>query len=152
MGLGNRMLTRTDASGVALIPNLAAHQRNSIRLDPQDLPVSAEIESLEQIAVPARRSVVKVVFPVRSGRGALLKIQLEDGSVAPAGAIVQIENDVKEFYVARRGEAYVTGLQVLNHLRLKWKDKHCAFTVDLPPSSTSDIARIGPLTCVGIPQ
>lgn len=150
MGLGNRISTRTDASGVALIPNLAAYQRNSVRLDPQDLPVSAEIESLEQIAVPARRSVVKVVFPVRSGRGALLKIQLEDGSLAPAGAIVQIENDAKEFYVARRGEAYVTGLQVLNHLRLKWKNKSCVLTVDLPPSSPNNIARIGPLTCVGI--
>lgn len=152
MGLGNRISTRTDASGVALIPNLAAYQRNSVRLDPQDLPVSAEIESLEQIAVPARRSVVKVVFPVRSGRGALLKIQLEDGSLAPAGAIVRIENDDKEFYVARRGEAYVTGLQVLNHLRLKWKNKSCVLTVDLPPSSQNDIARIGPLTCVGISQ
>jgi outer membrane usher protein len=149
IGLGNRILTRTDDSGVALIPHLAAYQRNSVRLDPQNLPVSAEIESLEQIAVPARRSVVKVLFPVRSGRGALIKIQLEDGSIAPAGAIVQIENDSREFYVAHRGEAFVTGLQSVNHLRLKWKTQNCSFTAELPPASPKEITRIGPLTCLG---
>ena len=149
VGLGNRILTRTDDSGFALIPYLAAYQRNSVRLDPQNLPVSAEIESLEQIAVPARRSVVKVLFPVRSGRGALIKIQLEDGSIAPAGAIVQIENDSREFYVAHRGEAFVTGLQSVNFLRLKWKTQNCSFIAELPPASPKEIARIGPLTCLG---
>ena len=149
IGLGNRILTRTDDSGVALIPYLAPYQRNSVRLDPQNIPVSAEIESLEQIAVPARRSVVKVLFPVRSGRGALIKIQLEDGSIAPAGAMVQIDNDAREFYVAHRGEAFVTGLQSVTHLRLKWKNQDCSFTAELPPASPQKIARIGPLTCLG---
>jgi outer membrane usher protein len=147
IGLGNDMLTRTNGSGMALIPHLVPYQRNSVHLDPQDLPVSAEIDSLEQIAVPARRSVVKVIFPVRSGRGALLKIQLDDGSVAPAGATVQIEGDSKEFYVARRGEAFVTGLKMTNRLRLTWGAQQCAFDVALPPESPTEIARIGPLKC-----
>jgi outer membrane usher protein len=150
MGLGNHLLTRTNADGVALVPQLVPYQRNSVRLDPGDLPVSAEIDSIEQIAVPARRSVVKVIFPVRSGRGALLKIQLEDGGLAPAGAIVQIEEDPREFYVARRGEAFVTGLKTVNRLRLTWKAQQCIFQVELPPESPNEIARVGPLKCIGI--
>jgi outer membrane usher protein len=150
IGLGNHVLTRTDASGVALIPMLVPYQRNSVQLDPTDLPVSAEIDSIEQIAVPARRSVVKVIFPVRSGRAALLKIQLDDGSVAPAGATVQIEGDPQEFYVARRGEAFVTGLKAINRVRLTWKAQQCTFDVALPPESVTEIARIGPLPCIGI--
>jgi outer membrane usher protein len=146
-GLGNQTLTRTDESGVALIPHLAPHQRNSVRLNPHDLPPGAEIDSLEQIAVPARRSVVKVIFPVRTGRAALLKIQLEDGSLAPAGATVHIENEEREFYVARRGEAFVTGLQTTNVLWLQWKTKKCALMVDLPSQMANAIPRIGPLTC-----
>ena len=71
----------------------------------------AEIDSIEQIVVPSWRSGVKVDFPVRSGRGALLKIVLDDGEPAPPGAIVRIEGEKEEFYVARRGESYVTGLQ-----------------------------------------
>jgi outer membrane usher protein len=150
IGLGNRVLTRTDASGVALIPLLVPYQRNSVRLDPADLPVSAEIDSIEQIAVPARRSVVKVIFPVRSGRGALLKIRLDDGDVAPAGALVQIEGDQQAFYVARRGEAFVTGLQEINRVQLTWKTQQCAFDVALPPESPAEIARVGPLSCKGL--
>jgi outer membrane usher protein len=150
IGLGNHVLTRTDARGVALIPQLVPFQRNSVRLDPEDLPVSAEIDSIEQIAVPARRSVVKVIFPVRSGRGALLKIQLDDGDVAPAGATVLIEGDQQEFYVARRGEAFVTGLQPSSRVRLTWKEQQCTFEVVLPPDSPTEIARVGPLPCKGI--
>ncbi len=150
IGLGNQVLTRTDASGVALIPQLVPYQRNSVRLDPADLPISAEIDSIEHIAVPTRRSVVKVIFPVRSGRAALLKIQLDDGGAAPPGAIVQMEGDRQEFYVARRGEAYVTGLEATNRLRLIWQAQQCTFPVDLPPESPIEIARVGPLLCKGI--
>ena len=150
IGLGNHVLTRTNSSGMALIPLLVPYQKNSVQLDPTDLPVSAEIDSIEQIAVPARRSVVKVIFPVRSGRGALLKFQLDDGGVAPAGAIVQVEGDKREFYVARRGEAFVTGLQRINRLRLSWKAQQCTFRVDLPPESPNEIARVGPLPCKGL--
>jgi outer membrane usher protein len=150
IGLGNNVLSRTDTSGVALIPQLTPYQNNSVRLDPRDLPLSAEIDSIEQVAVPAWRSVVKVTFPVRSGRGALLKIRLDDGDVAPAGAIVQIEGDKQEFYVARRGEAFVTGLQPTNRVRLKWNDQQCTFDVKLPPESPDEIPRVGPLLCKGI--
>ncbi len=150
IGLGSNMLTRTDASGVALVPQLMAYQNNSVRVDPTELPVSAEIDSIEQIAVPAWRSAVKVIFPVRSGRGALLKIVLDDGEVAPAGAIVQIEGDKQEFYVARRGEAFVTGLQPANRLLLNWQGRQCRFAVTLPPATPDDVPRVGPLLCTGL--
>jgi len=40
-----------------------------------------------------------------SGRGALLKIVLDDGEPAPAGAELELVGDPKGFFVARRGEA-----------------------------------------------
>lgn len=150
IGLGNNVLARTDADGIALVPLLVPYQGNSVRLDPNDLPVSAEIDSIEQIAVPAWRSVVKVIFPVRGGRGALVKTILDDGEVAPAGAIVQIEGDAREFYVARRGEAFVTGLQAVNRVRLKWKEQQCAFDVTLPAGTPDEIPHVGPLLCKGV--
>jgi outer membrane usher protein len=152
VGLGSSMLSKTNASGVALVPQLVPYQLNSVRLDARDLPVSAEIDSIEQVAVPAYRSVVKVSFPVRSGRGALLKIKLDDGDVVPAGAIVQImgDKDKQEFYVARRGEAYVTGLQASNQLLLKWNKQQCQFDVTLPVETSDDIPRLGPLLCKGV--
>ena len=152
IGLGSNVLTRTDAGGTALIPRLMAYQQNSVRIDPRELPVSAEIDSIEQVAVPAWRSGVKVVFPVRSGRGALLKIVFDDAQAAPAGALVQIEGDKETFYVARRGEAFVTGLQPANRLTLNWKDRRCVFDVALPAEATDEIARLGPYACQDVPR
>ncbi|MDH4287078.1 MAG: fimbria/pilus outer membrane usher protein, partial [Gallionella sp.] len=149
IGLGGNMLTRTNANGVALVPRLMPYQNNPIRLDPGELPVSAEIGNIEQNAVPAWRSAVKVTFPVRGGRGALLKIVFDDGEVAPAGATVQIEGDKEEFYVARRGEAFVTGLQPANRVLLNWKGQQCKFDVTLPPEAADEIPRLGPLLCKG---
>ena len=150
IGLGSNVLTHTDAGGIALIPRLIPYENNSVRIDPRELPINAEIDSIEQVAVPAWRSAVKVTFPVRSGRGALLKIVLDDNEVAPAGATVHIEGDKQEFYVARRGEAFVTGLQPTNHLSLKWKDQQCKFVVTLRAEVPDEIARVGPLLCKGV--
>ncbi|HEX7558451.1 MAG TPA: FimD/PapC C-terminal domain-containing protein, partial [Usitatibacter sp.] len=150
MGLGSNVLTRTNAEGIALIPNLWPYQNNSVRIDPRDLPLSAELDSIEILAVPAWRSGVKVKFPVRGGRGALLKITFDDGEPAPAGATVEVEGDKAQFYVARRGEAFVTGLQTDNRVQLNWQGRHCVFGVTLPPASPDEIPRLGPFLCKGI--
>ena len=150
VGLGSNVQTQTDASGIAVVLRLTPYMSNQIRLDATQLPINAEIASLEQYAVPAYRSAVKVTFPVRSGRGALLKIVLDDGEVAPAGATVQIEGDKEEFYVARRGEAFVTGLQTKNRVTLSWNGQQCTFEVTLPKETPDEFPRVGPLACKGI--
>jgi outer membrane usher protein len=151
IGLGGSLLTKTDANGFALIPRMVPYQSNSVRIDPTALPISAEIDSIEQTVVPAYRSAVKVVFPVRSGRGALIKINFSDGQPAPAGALVYIDGDKQEFYVARRGEAFVTGLATTtSRLQLNWKNQSCKFEVTLPEISAIDIARVGPVVCQGV--
>ncbi len=150
IGLGGQVLTRTDKDGIALIPRMMAYQENSVRVDPNELPMSAELDSIEQVVVPPWRSAVKVVFPVRSGRGALLRIVFDDGDVAPAGAIAKIKGDSQEFYVARRGEAFVTGLQATNRVMLNWKNQQCEFEVTLPAATPDEIPRLGPLLCTGV--
>lgn len=150
VGFQGSTLTRTNNEGVALLPRLLAYQNNSIRLNPSELPINAELDTIEQIAVPAARSGVKVVFPVRSGRGALVRIVLDDGEPAPAGAQIELIGDKQEFFVARRGEAFITGLQAKNNLRLRWNGASCSFAVELPPGQTDEIARIGPVSCPGI--
>jgi len=152
VGLGSNELTRTDGRGLALVPNLGAYQPNYIRLNPQDLALSVELASIEKVVVPAWRSAVKADFPVRGGRAALIKLELDDGEAAPAGAVVRVEGDQEEYWVARRGEAYVTGLPPNARLRLTWKDKTCQFTLALPSAGKDEIPRVGPLRCRGVPR
>lgn len=150
VGFQGSTLTRTNADGIAILPRLRAYDSNSIRLDPRELPISAELDNLEQVTVPPARSAVKVTFPVRTGRGALIKLVLDDGEPAPAGAEVEIVGDKKVFYVARRGEAFITGLQDRNQIRLQHRGQTCSVDVALPPTKLDDIARAGPLTCSGV--
>ncbi len=151
VSLGGQLQGRTDANGIALLPRLMPYQTNAVRLDASELPINAELDTIELAAVPAWRSGVKVVFPVRVGRGALLNIVLDDGEAAPAGAVVQIEGDTQSFYVARRGLAFVTGLLgTVNRLALNWKGQQCKFDTSLPAAKSDEIARIGPLVCKGV--
>jgi outer membrane usher protein len=150
IGIGNNMIARTDGQGIALIPRLMPYQSNAIRLDPRELPLNAEIDSIEQAVVPGWRSAVKVVFPVRSGRGALVRIVFDDGQPAPPGALVNIVGEKESFYVARRGEAFVTGLKQKTAVELKYGGQSCSFEINLPPPKDDEYPRVGPLQCKGV--
>ena len=150
VGTGSNFTARTDSDGLALVPNLTPYVPNQIRLNEKDLALSAEIDSIEHMVVPPLRGGVKVDFPVRSGRAALLKIVLSDGQPAPAGAVVRIQGGKEEFWVARQGQAYVTGLADESKLELTWKNQRCQMQVKLPPAQKDDIARLGTVICEGV--
>ncbi|KQU74918.1 MULTISPECIES: fimbria/pilus outer membrane usher protein [unclassified Rhizobacter] len=150
VSLLGQVAARTGSDGRALLPQLLAYQANAVRLDPSDLPIGAELDSVEMSAVPASRSVVKLRFPVRSGRAALIRVRLEDGGPAPPGAEVGIVGDPQVFYMARRGEVFVTGLAPVATLVLRWRGQSCSLAVQLPPDDGNDITRLGPLTCTGV--
>ena len=150
VSLGATMLGRTNADGIAIVPRLAPYQVNTLRLDTNELPISAEIDNIELTVIPASRSGVKLIFATRLGRAALLRLVFDDGQAAPAGATLHIEGGNQEFYVANRGEAFATGLLASNRVTLKWKSQQCIFEVALPQLVQNDIARVGPLVCKGV--
>jgi outer membrane usher protein len=148
-------VARTGEGGLAFLPRLQPLQENRIRLDANALPINAELDSIEQVAVPPWRGGVKVSFPVRGGRGALIRVVLDDGEAAPVGASVTLlqrgQAGVEPALVARKGDVFVTGLQAsTNVLRLEWLGQHCEFSVDLPAAGTDEIPRIGPVACHGV--
>lgn len=146
VGLGSTPTVTTDASGIAFVPYLSPYQSNQVRLSASDLPISAELDSIEQLVVPSWRSAVKVEFPVRSGRAALVKIHQENGEPVPAGAAVQVQGEKEPVYVGRRGEAFVTGLQPTNELVVRWREGSCGFQLTLP-AANDEVLRLGPVTC-----
>lgn len=150
VGLLGQFETTTRASGHALVTQLLPNQPNAIRLNASDLPIGAELDSIEMTAVPPARSVVKLRFPVRTGRAALVRVLLDDGAPAPAGAEVGIVGDAQVFYMARRGEVFVTGLSDAATLTLRWKQSACTLAITLPPDTGNDITRVGPLVCAGV--
>ncbi len=135
VGVMSQVETRTRASGRALLTQLMPYRPNAIRLNASDLPISAELDSLELSVVPTARSAVKLSFAVRSGRAALIRV---------------VPGDAQINYVARRGEVFVTSLPDSSTLELTWKERRCKLRVVLPPAQADDITRVGPLVCQGV--
>jgi outer membrane usher protein len=152
VGLGSGAGVRTDARGRALLPQLLPYQENAVRIDPRALPEGAELDGFERAAVPPWRSGVKVVFAVRQGRAALVRIVLDDGLPAPALAEVSMEGDERRFTVAHRGEIYVTGLREGPHaLALHWQGQSCTLALQVPSAAAAgQVLRLGPLPCTGV--
>jgi len=87
-----------------------------------------------------------VSFPVVHPHGALLSVQLENGTPLPAGALVKVAGVEEEFPSGLNGEVYVTGLKEHNELHAEWPAGSCHFSLPYKPG-TDPLPRLGPYTC-----
>jgi len=151
----NQLVTHTDANGRALISGLLPYQDNVIGIDPADIPLDAHIDSITANAIPSYRSGVLIGFPVKSTRGALISVVLEDGSPLPAGAVVRLAGTQEIFPVGYHGQAYITGLSLQdqrpagNHLQASWHGKTCDLEITMPDTQ-DPLPNLGPFVCKGV--
>ena len=149
----NQLVARTDANGTALLPRLRAYQINTVRIEQADLPLDAQINTIQLDAVPNFRSGLLLKFPIKRSRGALLTVVLENGEPLPAGALAQIIGDnVDEngvFPAGMGGELYLTGLTASNRLRVTWLEQSCEFVLPFP-ESTEPLPYLGTYTCIRV--
>ena len=149
----NQLSTRTDGKGNALLTGLRSYQKNLVRIEQSDIPLDAQIDTLQLDAVPYFRSGLVLKFPVKRSRGALLSVVLENGEPLPAGAQVQIIGDnileTELFPAGMRGEVYLTGLEAENQLRVIWKEQSCEFAL-LFPDTTDPLPHLGTYICIGV--
>ena len=148
-----QLSTRTDSKGNALLTGLRSYQKNSVRIEQSDIPLDAQIDTLQLEAVPYFRSGLLLKFPVKRSRGALLSVVLENGEPLPAGAQVEIidenilENEL--FPTGMGGEVYLTGLEAENQLRVIWREQSCEFTLAFP-ETTDPLPHLGTYICIGV--
>jgi outer membrane usher protein len=142
----NQPVARTRADGMALVPRLRSFERNTIGIEQADLPLDAQINTVQMAATPPFRSGIMIDFPVSPANGALLTVQLADGSPLPAGAVVTKPGETPTFPVAMHGEVYVTGLGPRNRLHATWAGGSCDFEAVVPPNA-GVVPRVGPLVC-----
>lgn len=142
----NQIVATTNGSGKALVPNLLPFQKNQISIDPGELPFNTEIQGIKEVVTPYARSGLLVEFPVRQTRNALVVLHQTDGSPVPVGASVTVSPNGLSYTVARRGQVYLTDLEVDNHITVKWQDRHCNLPITLPIDGTVE-PIIGPLIC-----
>lgn len=144
---GNHEAT-TDGRGLALLTNLTPHVATPIGLDPESVPLGADIASLEQVAAPRWNSGIKLRFPVRTGRAALVRLISANGLPIPPGSELTLDDEPMGFIVGARGEAFITGLSSQHRLHVKGKGLDCSTPLAMPAGSPHDVEQIGPLTCM----
>lgn len=144
----NQEVTRTDERGLALVTRLRAYQENPVGIEQADLPLDAEVETLQLKLTPALRSGVVVDFPVRASRGAAFRLVGEDGAALPPGAVVRIEGLAQEFPVGYDGRAFVTGLAPDSRLLAEWGGRRC-IVERIPGAVAGPLPELGTLVCTG---
>jgi outer membrane usher protein len=85
----HRLAAKTDDRGLALLPGLLPWQRNTVGLVDADIPIEADVDTLEQVIVPEQRGGVRIAFPVRAQGGSGVRLVMPDGSPLPFGASVR---------------------------------------------------------------
>jgi outer membrane usher protein len=142
----NQSVGVTDKNGDALLPVLRPYENNPVSLDAQTLPLAAQVNSLNQNAVPRFSSGAVVKFPITSSRGATFTVKFEDGQPLPAGATVRIVGQQQDFPVGLNGEVYLTGLEAHNVIEATWDDKRCRTNLDMR-QSRDPLPDLGTFIC-----
>ena len=121
----NRPVGVTDRNGRLLVAGLHSYQKNSIAIDPTNLPVNTTADGATKIVTPADRSGALVDLTIRDNRNAaVLVLSKPDGTPVEAGARGRLV-DGADFVVGYDGRAYVTGLARRNAIVVETANGQC---------------------------
>ncbi len=142
-------VARTNARGLALVTDLRAYQKNPIEIEQADLPLEADVGALKLVLTPALRSGVVADFPVRSGRGASLRLLGPGGVPLPPGTPVRVDGDERTFPVGFDGRLFVNRIRDGLRLSAEWNGRRCG--AHLPQEAIAEgLSDLGNVVCEGV--
>ncbi|MGI9408047.1 MAG: fimbria/pilus outer membrane usher protein [Hyphomicrobiaceae bacterium] len=143
----NRLVGHTDADGKLLVPGLHAYQKNRITIEPDDLPLNAQIPETLVEAVPADRSGVSITFNVNTNSNAALVEFLDaDGEYIESGYTGRVQATGQEFVIGYDGQAYINTLAAENTVEIELQDTSCHATFPFTSSIDTQVLIRG-LVC-----
>ncbi|WP_067065657.1 fimbria/pilus outer membrane usher protein [Roseateles chitosanitabidus] len=147
----NQPVARTDSRGRAFLPSLRGYQVNRVGVVADDLPLDAEIETLELQVTPAARSAALIRFPITHSQTATFRAVDEDGEPLPPGTELRLIGASRAFPMGLDGKAFLTGLATepgaVNRVRAVREDgKPCVLELRLPPQA-AELPELGTLVC-----
>jgi outer membrane usher protein len=147
----NLEVGRTDANGRLFVTGLRPYLENTLRIETDDLPLTADIRRVEAEAVPYARSGVVVDFDVRDVQNLLLHARLPDGSAVPEGARARVEGSAESFPVGLDGLLFLPGVGDSSRLVVSWGDDACE--IELPEINGAGVmTRLGEQLCRPWPE
>lgn len=144
----NQEVARTNERGLAMITQLRAYQKNPVAIEQADLPMDAEVDTLQLKLTPALRSGVVAEFPVRRGHQASLRLVDATGQAVPPGVLVRLEGEAREFPVGFDGQVFLTGVGPHARLQAEWEGHRCQVELSLA-QDVGPMPNLGTLICHG---
>jgi outer membrane usher protein len=131
----NRLVGLSNARGKILVPGLRAYEKNKIAIEPDDLPLNADVPQFETRVSPTDRNGVAVSFGVKANiASALVKIVNANSKNFAPGTEGELQGGEK-FYIGYDGEAYLKGLAAHNTITVTTKAGQCQASFVYHPSS-----------------
>ena len=148
----NREVGTTGSDGRLLVPDLRSYDINNIGIDPNDVPLDTTVPFATRKVRPQDRSGVVVNFPLRTSRGALLRLVDETGKPIPLGSTATLRPSGAAAPVGYDGAAFIEGLEPKFEIAVELPNgKRCLVAADYRPVP-GEIPTIGPLPCREVRQ
>lgn len=142
----NQPVGATDKAGYAALPLLDAYSESRVSIDPNALPLAANVEQASQSTRPRYRLPVLVHFTTQSSGGFVLHLVGSDGKALIPGTTV-LDPSGHEWPVGNDGVVYVGGLKGgATTFTARARAATCGFTVTIP-QNTSDVPDLGTAVC-----
>ncbi|MCO5064512.1 MAG: fimbria/pilus outer membrane usher protein [Rhizobiaceae bacterium] len=137
----NRLVGKSDYRGKMLVPDMVSNEKNTIAINPDGLPIDAQISATKTIVVPAWKSGVHVDFGVAENVGAaIVTLVDEEGSPLEVGLGGQLEGG-DDFIIGYDGQAYLSGLHETNRVTVRTGyEQSCTATFGFTPSKDEQSA------------
>lgn len=139
--ISNNLGVSTDTRGYAVIPYLTPYRETGVELDTATLNNDVDATYSMHKVIPARGSVVRVVFDTKAGQRALMTLMMNNKQFVPFGALVSVlrkdnkNNKNDSNIVGDNGQVYLGGLESSGVLEVSWgqeKEKQCRVDYTLP--------------------
>lgn len=131
----NQPVARTNANGVALVPQLRSYQRNKVSIDPDTLPAYVEAPEVTRNVTPRDRSGTTVELRAERPKGAAVVIFRDaKHKFIPAGSEGIEHVSGRQFVVGYDGQAYLEGLDGRANVSIVTPSSQCTARFVYAPS------------------
>jgi outer membrane usher protein len=147
----NQDVGHTNFQGNLFVPNLLPYYGNRLGISDKDVPLNYTIAATEKLVAPPFRGGAVVSFPIDRVQRITGKVVLEDHGAAVTPAYGQLsvrgKGGQSESPIGKLGEFYLENLGAGRFsATVDYRDKVCAFNVDIPNSDESEI-DLGTVIC-----
>ncbi|WP_329742280.1 fimbria/pilus outer membrane usher protein [Dyella sp. A6] len=128
---------KIDHAGYALVPYLTPYELDTIRIDPQGMPLGVQLDSTSASVAPYAGAVVLVDFKSHYGRALIARIHAKDGKALPFGTRVQNAKGQTIGTVGQGGLTLLRVAQQAGELHAIWQNPQgaaqtCSFSYTIP--------------------